>query len=741
MAKQKPRLEYDDREPEGGVVVPASWSSRRRFPIGMLAAAVAIWASATGEWLWGGVAAIALELINWFFSRRLQITFRTQRRAWLLLIFFLWWIGISAWLENTPIEAVRVVLTWAPFTMLPLVAVGIAGVRGGVPLTVFPYVFRARVRRYHRTGRDYEAPRFSPHLPFIALLLLGASYGWDRGTDERWWFQAISILMVVWVWVDESGRFRDVGTKRARRRRLPGFIAAISVVAVIATAGASGIKQVHDWVESGGLGGRSAMGRGSGNRASIQLGEVGEIQLSNEVYWRVKSLQGIAPDRLTDGVYDLIRTSVWINRSNRTFAPLGEVSGEVDIRESWPLSPMVGGSAPVTVEGSTVPMMWRFELYGAAMDELTVLPLPRSPLSASRLPAYDLERNGMGVVRARLAVPVVKSQMLAAPTRQPSIGVLAPNLENDLDLGENHEFTFVSLAADLGLKDMTDAEKVSAVHEFFNDGFSYSLSERPDDLMTFVTSERQGHCELYATATVLLLRAGGVPARYHTGFVLSEYDGGDESYVLRGRHAHAWAEAWINGSWHVVDTTPTGWEQVISPTSAWWSDMVDQLKLWMMDFRYWRSSLETAEWASSALPWAIVGVLLYIVIRVWVGRSELFKGQRADRLSRSSWTSEEWENLEPTCWDGLRPSVEQAFGEIPEPSGVSRWVRSNQRIPQALRRSLMAVVNSHYRMRFSHEEGDTEPSATRAVAEKIAMDLEADDKRAVCPPAVGGFQR
>src|SRR5439155_1389676 len=68
-----------------------------------------------------------------------------------------------------------------------------------------------------------------------------------------------------------------------------------------------------------------------------------------------------------------------------------------------------------------------------------------------------------------------------------------------------------------------------------------------------------GHCEYFATATVLLLRAAGVPARYATGYSVQEWSRLERRYVVRARHAHSWALVWADGAWRDLDTTPPLW--------------------------------------------------------------------------------------------------------------------------------------------------------------------------------------
>ena len=84
----------------------------------------------------------------------------------------------------------------------------------------------------------------------------------------------------------------------------------------------------------------------------------------------------------------------------------------------------------------------------------------------------------------------------------------------------------------------------------FSPEFSYSTApvrrERGvDPLEDFIRSHRQGHCEFYAAALVLMLRSQGIPARYVVGFAAQEYSPTARAWVVRHQDAHAWVEAWI----------------------------------------------------------------------------------------------------------------------------------------------------------------------------------------------------
>ena len=95
--------------------------------------------------------------------------------------------------------------------------------------------------------------------------------------------------------------------------------------------------------------------------------------------------------------------------------------------------------------------------------------------------------------------------------------------------------------------------------DYLGSGFSYTrvLEDGGDDPVgDFLFRRRAGHCELFSSAMVLLLRAGGVPARNVTG-----YYGGVRMpggyYAIRAGDAHSWVEVWDDGlGWVLWDPTP-----------------------------------------------------------------------------------------------------------------------------------------------------------------------------------------
>ena len=126
------------------------------------------------------------------------------------------------------------------------------------------------------------------------------------------------------------------------------------------------------------------------------------------------------------------------------------------------------------------------------------------------------------------------------------------------------QWRLANLAATLGPPDARDDETIAAVTRALREKHGYTLEPSPppagvDPVESFLLGERPGHCELFASAAVLLMRVRGVPARYVTGFRGGEWNSVGGYVAVRDDRAHAWAEAFVSDKgWVRVDATPPG---------------------------------------------------------------------------------------------------------------------------------------------------------------------------------------
>ena len=143
------------------------------------------------------------------------------------------------------------------------------------------------------------------------------------------------------------------------------------------------------------------------------------------------------------------------------------------------------------------------------------------------------------------------------------LSILARRFDTALPVGRNPKSR--ELAAQMRARAATDDEFVKSVLDMFRKrGFEYTLTPPQLDLNSvddFLFNTRRGFCGHYASAFVMLMRAGGVPARIVTGYLGGEWNPIGKYFLVKQSDAHAWAEIWVNRKgWVRID--PTG---VVAP--------------------------------------------------------------------------------------------------------------------------------------------------------------------------------
>ncbi len=160
---------------------------------------------------------------------------------------------------------------------------------------------------------------------------------------------------------------------------------------------------------------------------------------------------------------------------------------------------------------------------------------------------------------------------------------------------ETDQARFLDLPADLDPRIHRLAQRLSRgttapdevlqrVVGHFSQGFSYSLEpldgDEEDPLLRFLFEAKEGHCELYAGAAVVLLRAAGVPARVAAGYYGGWGNARSETLEYTPDDAHAWVE-WYDPErgWTWADATPPGARtRRRGKALAWLRDWYDRLE-------------------------------------------------------------------------------------------------------------------------------------------------------------------
>ncbi len=144
----------------------------------------------------------------------------------------------------------------------------------------------------------------------------------------------------------------------------------------------------------------------------------------------------------------------------------------------------------------------------------------------------------------------------AAQIRKLALDILKPHGLPLLDTEISNQAAAVPEALDGD----TQARIAQILTDYLHDHYRYTLTNpvsTGDPLANFLLTTRQGHCELFASGLVAMVRTLGMKARVITGYVAHDYNSVGGYYVVRQSDAHAWAEIDIPGQgWRTFDPTP-----------------------------------------------------------------------------------------------------------------------------------------------------------------------------------------
>jgi protein-glutamine gamma-glutamyltransferase len=284
----------------------------------------------------------------------------------------------------------------------------------------------------------------------------------------------------------------------------------------------------------------------TGLSGSLRMGGVAELAIDDSIALRVR-FEGAPPpsDQLywRGPVLSRFDGREWFRSEN--FARALQRPPRLDVRGA-PLSYVM------TLEPSQLPMLPLLEATAEA-----------PPLGGLR----TVQRNDLQWVTER---PINERLRVAANAwLDHSHGPLQADLSlrDDTDLPSGYNPRTFAWAVDLQRRpDLADASPerlAQAVLAHINSGFTYTLTpgEYGDEngrhaIDEFWLDRREGFCEHFSAAFVVIMRMLDVPARIVTGYQGADPVLQDGDLIVRNNHAHAWAEIWLEGrGWVRVDPT------------------------------------------------------------------------------------------------------------------------------------------------------------------------------------------
>jgi hypothetical protein len=340
-------------------------------------------------------------------------------------------------------------------------------------------------------------------------------------------------------------------------------------------------------------------------------------------------------------------------------------------------------------------------LDGRSQDSrnpLGLLPLPTGSGQLENLDAYILQKNSLGAVLEEGPGLVIFDADYG-----PGVTMDFPPTKMDLSVPPDEIPALEQVISEIKPSGPEEQLTLQAVNGFFQDKFSYSLWLGPGTLTgtnetplsRFLLRTRSGHCEYFATATVLLLRQLKIPARYAVGYAVHETAG--HGYVVRERDAHAWCLVWNQPAqtWQDFDTTPPSWvaeENKRASSLQWLSDFQSWIWFQISQFRWGKTPVR------QYLLWALIPVLALLLYQI-ISRRSHKRRQRKQSASADTLTS--WPGLDSEFYQLETKLAGQGVARQPGET-LSFWLERalTHPVPAHLRVPLRELLRLHYRHRF-----------------------------------------
>jgi hypothetical protein len=664
----------------------------------LLLAALAFWGWQSGFLLLGTLMGVVLESAR-LIKARWDLEAEDFRRIWnfcvlisLALIVYTFTTneegnGLNGLLHSSAVDATRrlgvsgsAFLLWLPMTLFLFVAAQMFSERESIPLSAISLLVRRR-----KAGIAGE--RFiNISYPYFIVCLFSAGIHTNEGTQSYFWGQAGLLAWALW-------------PLRSRRFGVVVWLSALIVTIGIGFSGQHGLGELQRLIEGYNAQWMASFfrPRTDVSQSVTAIGQIGRLKLSPRIVIRLQTTNGQAPpEYLREASYRIYRSQTWYAGGTRN--EFADISHEPGNESSWML--LTGKTNTSVVNIACYLDGWSKDL--SVPEGLLPLPTGSSRLENVPLSVAAIKINKTGAV-------LVAGPGLMIFDAHYGIGATFDSPPDsstnklDLTVPTNEIPALEQVTSKMKISGATEEKKLLAVQQFFAANFSYSTWLGSDKvartnetaLSRFLLQSRSGHCEYFATATVLLLRELGIPTRYAVGYAVHEPSG--HGYVVRERDAHAWCLAWNeqNKTWENFDTTPASWvaeENKRASAMQWLGDFGSWVRFQIAKFRWGQTNLR------QYFLWALIPVLAVLLYRIVFRRrrkrgSKSGTGKAAESILCPGLDSEFYKLERKLAGRGItrRPS---------EPLSVWLTRALNDPTLTDLRQPLQGLLRLHYRHRF-----------------------------------------
>jgi protein-glutamine gamma-glutamyltransferase len=586
-------------------------------------------------------------------------------------------LGIAIYVLFThPRAIIMLTIQWLPLITLPLIAAQEYSTEGKIDIRAF-----LMLTRKNTMDKDQPAEAVNFSYPYFILCLIAAASSSQRSAM----FYLCLLLLAGWALFPH------------RSRRYPFAVWCV----LIFMAGVSGYmlhiglnhmqELLISWASD------LFLEDSNPEKSTTAIGDIGEVKQSSRIVYRVDGNEDLSPGLLMrEASYNQYFSSTWF----------------------------AGGSEFTEIQPERNQKRWSLGARQMNADTLTVssylqqgrgiLKLPAGAFEMESIAGLRLKKNSLGAVMAEEGAGLIHYTVWYS---REFVNDRPPD-HQDLQVPPDELPGISRFINMLGLSGRSPDEVLPVLKLYFQKNFTYSLDLAPQHkehtpISNFLLFTRSGHCEYFATATVLLLRACGIPARYAKGFLAHEYSRMENRIVVRSRHAHAWAQVYVNGKWRNFDTTPSAWLDAEEEAMSILNLIPDMLSFLLCRFSEWRWSIASASWKNFT-PVLLIPLAIILIRRIY-SKKKIERVQRT--IDRKTGTNNRTE-AESGFYQIEKQLNELGFKRYPWETMYGWITRMENTLPGTISPALfLQPLHLHYRTRFG--EHGLNPKEKKELAAQV----------------------
>jgi len=574
-------------------------------------------------------------------------------------------------------QTVISMLRWSPMIFFLFMTAQTYSSHTEIPVaTISIFLWRRRKRALKAGAKLNDEKKFNISYGYFGNCLLAASI---HSNDVPGYFWGFSGLMAWALW-----------GYRSRRLNALAWAVVLGVVIALSDIGQGGLNRFQQMLTNSGAQWLAQFFQRGTNpwQNATAIGQIGRLSASGKIVIRLETKLGESPPLyLREASYSYYQNQTWLASGRKGF--FDTIDYEKTNESTWILIP-----------DKPTPQQIKIACYLPGGTGL--LPLPSGSARLENLPAFSIQKNSQGAVFAQGPGLVIFDALYGPGATLDSPGTN----EMDFIVPTNETPALNSVIAEIHTNGLSPKQQMLRVEAFFQNEFSYSTyqddsyrwrTNSDSPLTRFLLQTRTGHCEYFATATVLLLRQLHIPARYAVGYAVHESNG--NKYYVRERDGHAWCIVYDkeNGHWHDFDTTPASrFEEEAKRASPfeWFSDFWSRVRFEIARFRWGQSNLR------QYVLWALIPIILLLLYQIIFRRSWRRRNRKLTKAERDF----EWPGSDSEFYQ-LERRLAKFIGERGTNETLGDWLGRATKEP-ALRDVTGAVrelLRLHYRYRFDPE--------------------------------------